>query len=81
MHSLEYLKYSPFRLTSLIYGWKNLNLIIPPLWRTSYVNKWSMERFSVLAKECDDFLLLDEKSKQSYKVKIKNIQGYDPFIR
>ena len=41
----------------------------------------SMEQFSVLAKESDDFLLLDEKSKQSYKVKIKNIQGYDPFIR
>ena len=37
------------------------------------------ERFSVMAKGSDYFLLLDGKSKQSYKVKINNIQWYDPY--
>ena len=38
-----------------------------------------MEQFSVLVKGNDDFLLLDDKSKQRYKVKINNIQRYDPY--
>ena len=33
-----------------------------------------MERFSVMTKGSDYFLLLDDKSKQRY-----NIQGYDPY--
>ena len=37
------------------------------------------ERFSVMAKGSDYFLLLDDKSKQRYKVKINNIQGYDTY--
>ena len=37
-----------------------------------------MERFSVMAKGSDYFLLLDDKSKQRYKVKINNIKRYDP---
>ena len=36
------------------------------------------ERFSVMAKRSEYFLSLDNKSKQRYKVKINNIQGYDP---
>ena len=36
------------------------------------------ERFSVIAKGSDYFLSLDDKSKQKYKVKINNTQGYDP---
>ena len=35
------------------------------------------ERFSVIAKGSDYFLSLDDKSKQKYKVKINNMQGYD----
>ena len=30
-------------------------------------------------KRSDYFFLLDDKSKQKYKVKIDNIQGYDPY--
>ena len=37
-----------------------------------------MDRFSEIAKGSDYFLLLDDKSKQSYKVNINNIQRYDP---
>ena len=36
-------------------------------------------RFSVMAKGSDYFLSLDDKSKQRYKVKINNIQRYDPY--
>ena len=36
------------------------------------------ELFSVIVKRSKYFLSLDEKSKQKYKVKINNIQGYDP---
>ena len=36
------------------------------------------ERFSVMAKGSNYFLLLDDKSKQRYKAKINNIQGCDP---
>ena len=32
-----------------------------------------------MAKESDYFLSLDDKSKQRCKVKINNIQGYDPY--
>ena len=32
-----------------------------------------------MTKGNDYFLLLDDKSKQIYKVKINNIQGYDPY--
>ena len=32
----------------------------------------------VITKGNDDFLSLDDKSKQRYKVKINNIRGYDP---
>ena len=46
---------------------KNSNSNILPLWRTSSVNK---QRFSVMAKGSDYFLLLDDKSKLRYKVKI-----------
>ena len=35
------------------------------------------ERFSVMAKGSNYFLLLDDKYKQRYKVKINNIQGYE----
>ena len=37
------------------------------------------ERYSVMAKGSDCFLSLDDKSKQRYKVKINNIQGYDLY--
>ena len=37
------------------------------------------ELFSVMAKGSDYFLSLDDKSKQRYKVKINNIQWYDPY--
>ena len=37
------------------------------------------ERYSVMAKGSDCFLSLDDKSKQRYKVKINNIQGYNPY--
>ena len=32
-----------------------------------------------MAKGSDYFLLLDGKSQERYKVKINNIQGYDPY--
>ena len=38
-----------------------------------------MEQFSAITKESDYFLSLDDKSKQIYKVKINNIQGYDSY--
>ena len=56
---------------------KNSNSKIPPLWRTNNVNKWS-DSYQ-WQKESDYFLSLDDKSKQIYKVKINNIQGYDPY--
>ena len=37
------------------------------------------EGYSVMAKGSDCFLSLDNKSKQRYKVKINNIQRYDPY--
>ena len=56
---------------------KNSNSTIPPLWRTSNVNKWS--DFQEWQKETIIFLLLDDKFKQRYKEKIYNITGYDPY--
>ena len=38
-----------------------------------------MERFLAMAKEIDHFLSLDNKSKQLYKLKSNDIQGYDPY--
>ena len=38
-----------------------------------------MERFLAMANKSDYFLSLDDKSKQIYKVKINNIQRYDPY--
>ena len=37
------------------------------------------ELFSVMTKGSDKFWSLDDKSKQRYKVKVNNIQGYDPY--
>ena len=37
------------------------------------------QQLLVIAKRGDYFLSLDDKSKQRYKVKINNIQGYDPY--
>ena len=37
------------------------------------------EHFSAIAKASDYFLSLDDKSKQRYKVKTNNMQGYDPY--
>ena len=37
------------------------------------------ELSSVMAKASDQFLSLDDKSKQRYKIKTNNIQGYDPY--
>ena len=38
-----------------------------------------MEQFLVMAKGSNYFLLLDDQSKQRFKVKINNIRGYDPY--
>ena len=38
-----------------------------------------MEQLLAMAKESDYFVSLDDKSKQIYKIKINNIQGYDPY--
>ena len=37
------------------------------------------EHSSVIAKASNYFLSLDNKSKQKYKVKTNNMQGYDPY--
>ena len=37
------------------------------------------KRFSSVATGSDYFLKLDEKSKQRYKLKVHNIQKYDPY--
>ena len=67
------------RLTSLVYAEKfefENSVII--LRRTSNVNKRSDSDNQLMAKGSDYFLSLDDKSKQRYKVKINNIQGYHP---
>ena len=37
------------------------------------------KRFSVMGKGSGYFLSLDDKSKQRYKVKVSNVQGYGPY--
>ena len=37
------------------------------------------EQFSVMTKSSDYIWSLDDKSKQKYKVKTNNMQGYDPY--
>ena len=46
------------------------------IWRTSSVNKWTILSDG---KSKWLFLLFDDKSKQRYKVKTNNMQGYDPY--
>ena len=65
--------YSLFRLTSLIYVEKFDFENLPVM---EYKQCKQTERFSVMAKGSDYFLSLDDKSKQRYKIKIINIQGY-----
>ena len=67
---------SPFRLVSLIYTEKFEfeNTVIMEDKQCKQT-----ERFSVMAKGNYYFLLLDDKSKQRYKVKINKIQQYDPY--
>ena len=44
------------------------------------IQRKQMEQFLVMAKGSNCFFLsLDDKSKQIYKVKINNIEGYDPY--
>ena len=69
-------KYSPFRLTSLIYAEK-FEFENPAIIEDKQCKQ--TERFSVIAKESDYFLLLDDKSKQIYKVNINKIQEHDPY--
>ena len=38
-----------------------------------------IQPFSAMVIESAYFFLLNDKSKQRYKVKINNIQGYDPY--
>ena len=56
---------------------KNSNSKIPPLWRAN--KRKQTERFSLIAKASGYFLSLDGLSKQRYKVKTNNMQGYDPY--
>ena len=54
---------------------KNSNSKTPPLWRTSSVNKWSnSQQWQKKA-----IIFYRDKSKQIYKVKINNVQGYGPY--
>ena len=50
---------------------KNSNSKIPQRKQT--------EQISAMETGSDWFLSLDDKSKQRYKVKINNVQGYDPY--
>ena len=56
--------------------WKNSNSKINDA-IMEYREGKQTERFSVIVKGSDYFLSLDDKSKQIYKVKINNMQGYD----
>ena len=67
---------SPFRLVSLIYAEK-FEFENPVIMEDKQCKQ--TERFSVMAKGNYYFLLLDDKSKQRYKVKINKIQQYDPY--
>ena len=69
-------RYSPFRLTSLIYAEKfefqNAAIMEDEKCKQT-------ERFSVMTKGKDYFLSLDDKSKYRYKVKINDIQWYELY--
>ena len=67
---------SLFRLMSLIYVEK-FKFENPAIMKDKQCKQ--IEWYSVMAKGSDCFLLLDDKSKQRYKVKINNIQGHDPY--
>ena len=67
---------SPFRLTSLTYAEK-FGFENPAIMEEKQCKQ--TQWFSVMAKGSNYFLSLDDKSKQRYKVKINNIQGYDPY--
>ena len=56
--------------------WKNSNSKINDA-IMEYRECKQTEPFSVIVKGSDYFLSLDDKSKQKYKVKINNMQGYD----
>ena len=68
--------YSPFRLTSLVYAEK-FEFENPAIIEDKQCKQ--TDRFSVMAKGRDYFLSLDDKSKETYKVKINNMQGYEPY--
>ena len=68
--------YSPFRLRSLIYVEK-LEFENPAIMVDKQCKQ--TKQFSVMTRGIDYFLSPDDKSKQRYKVKINNIQGYDPY--
>ena len=65
-----------FRLTSLIYAEK-FEFENPAIMEDKQCKQ--MERFLAMANKSDYFLSLADKSKQIYKVKINNIQRYDPY--
>ena len=68
--------YSLFQLTSLAYAEK---LKFGNSAIMEDIQCKQTERFSVMTKRSDYFLLLDDKSKQRYKVNTNNIQDYDPY--
>ena len=68
--------YSPFWPTPLIYAEK-FEFKNPAIMEDKQCKQ--MEQFLAMAKESNYFLSLDDKSKQIYKVKITNMQGYDPY--
>ena len=76
MHEILFLRNSPLQLTSLIYAEK-FEFENPAIMEDKQCKQ--TERFKVMGKGSDYFLSLDDKSKQRYKVKINNIQGYDPY--
>ena len=67
---------SPFQLTSFIYAEK-FDSENPVIIEDKQCKQ--TERFWVMTKGNDYFLSLDGKSKQKYKIKINNIQGYDTY--
>ena len=67
--------YPPFWLTSLIYAEK-FEFENPAIMEDKQCKE--IERILAMAKK-RLFLLLDDNTKHIYKVKINNIQGYDPY--
>ena len=65
-----------FRLTSLICAEK-FEFGNPGIMEDKQCKQ--RERFSVMTKGNGYFLSLDDKSKQRYKLKINNMQGYNPY--